>query len=1002
MSNLHCVRSISPRAGSYFCALACMFMFAGSLLPARGAQKKKTGAEKTGIEKTVTEKAVTRKTGPGPVAEDLPTGMRITPTAARGSTFQPLNPDLPDLPQFTVDHPVSTAVSPDGSTLLILTSGYNRNNDAKAKAIPAQTSEYVFVFDIRQPSPAKQQVLRVPNAFVGLAWGPDGKQFYVGGGQDDNIHVFARSDGRWIESDAPISLGHKTGLGVPERMETKVTPLRPMVAGLAVSPNGKLLLAVNYQNDSVSLVDLNAKQVIAELDLRPGKINLAQNGVPGGEYPYGVAFAGNDKAYVSSLRDREIVALDVKSSLAVSSRIKTRGQPGKLIVNGTGTLLFAAADNSDSVVIVDTSKDRVVAEIKTTAPEGIFANRGAFKGSNPNSLALSPDERTLYVTNGGTNSVAVIALDKDPDDSRVVGLVPTGWYPTSVSVSKSGAMLYVVNGKSNSGPNREACRKTFTTASDDRPCAAAGQYILQLEKGGFSVVPRPDAAELRELTQQVARNNRFSAPTEDAKSRQLFEFLRQRIKHVIYIVKENRSYDQVLGDLEKGNGDPSLTLFPDAIAPNHHDLARRFVTLDNFFDSGEVSGVGWNWSTAARTTDVVERTIPLNYASRGMTYDVEGMNRNINVGADSARDRNTEKLADAENQLPGHADVAAPDSPEDESGAGYLWDAALRSGLTVRNYGFFIDLSHYSIIPGSDPPIPLLRDPAASGTRVAVATKAHLQLVTDPYFRGFDQRFPDYWRFKEWEREFDGYVTSGNLPALELVRLPHDHLGLFNEAVDGVDTVETQVADNDYALGLLVEKVARSRYAKDTLIFVIEDDAQNGPDHMDAHRSLAYVVGPYVRQQAVISKRFNTVTLLRTMEDVLGIKPLGLNDALQPPMAEVFSTQQAGWNYKARVPTVLRTTKLPLPALAPGEIAGAPNAAPMPLHGAAYWAEKTKGFDFNEEDKLDSERFNLVLWNGLKGEAQPYPAERTGRDLRKGRAALLRGPQKSKNRKSKN
>jgi DNA-binding beta-propeller fold protein YncE len=175
--------------------------------------------------------------------------------------------------------------------------------------------------------------------------------------------------------------------------------------------------------------------------------------------------------------------------------------------------------------------------------------------------------------------------------SHVLGFIPTGWYPTSVSVSKSGVMLYVVNGKSNSGPNREACRKTFTTASDDRPCAAAGQYILQLEKGGFSVVPRPDAAELRELTQQVARNNRFSAPTEDAKSRQLFEFLRQRIKHVIYIVKENRSYDQVLGDLEKGNGDPSLTLFPDAIAPNHHDLARRFVTLDNFFDSGEVSGV---------------------------------------------------------------------------------------------------------------------------------------------------------------------------------------------------------------------------------------------------------------------------------------------------------------------------------------------------------------------------------------------------------------------------
>ena len=321
------------------------------------------------------------------------------------------------------------------------------------------------------------------------------------------------------------------------------------------------------------------------------------------------------------------------------------------------------------------------------------------------------------MTNGGTNSVAVIALDKDPDDSHVVGLIPTAWYPTSVSVSKNGAMLYVVNGKSMPGPNPKACRKTFTTVTDDRPCAAAGQYILQLEKGGFATVPRPDAAELRELTQQVARNNHFAAPADDPKSRQLFAFLRQHIKHVIYIVKENRSYDQVLGDLEKGNGDPSLTLFPEAMTPNHHELARRFVTLDNFYDSGEVSGVGWNWSTAARTTDEVERTIPINYAFRGMPYEAEGMNRNINVGLDSPHDRNTEKLDDAENQLPGHADVAAPDGPEDESGAGYLWDAALRSGLTVRNYGFFIDLSHYNHIPGDDPPIPLLHDPAASGTQ---------------------------------------------------------------------------------------------------------------------------------------------------------------------------------------------------------------------------------------------------------------------------------------------
>jgi YVTN family beta-propeller protein len=930
-----------------------------------------------------------------PKSEELPTGMSITPTAARGSTLRPLNPGLPDLPDFTVDHPISTAVSPDGNTLLVLTSGYNRNNDAKGKAIPAQTSEYVFVFDIQQAKPVQRQALRIPNAYGGLAWAPDSTHFYVGGGQDDNIHVFAQEGGRWSEAEKPIALGHKTGLGIADREETKITPLHPMTAGQMVSPNGKQLLVANHQNDSVSLVDLDAKKVIAELDLRPGKINSEQKGVAGGEYPYGVVFANDDKAYVSSLRDREIVVLAMKPALAVSGRIKTKGQPGKVIVNRAGTLLFAAADNSDSVVIIDTKKDKVVAEIKTTAPAGIFTNRGGFKGSNPNSLALAPDEKTLYVTNGGTNSVAVIALDKEPDDSRVVGLIPTAWYPTSVSVSKNGGMLYVINGKSMPGPNPKACRKTFTIVSDDRPCAAAGQYILQLEKGGFAVVPRPDAADLRELTQQVARNNHFAAPADDPRSGQLFAFLHQHIKHVIYIVKENRSYDQVLGDLEKGNGDPALTLFPEAMTPNHHELARRFVTLDNFFDSGEVSGVGWNWSTAARTTDEVERSIPLNYAFRGMTYDAEGLNRNINVGLDSAHDRNTEKLDDAENQLPGHADVAAPDGPEDESGTGYLWDGALRSGLRVRNYGFFIDLSHYSIVPGADPPIPLLHDPAASGTRVATATKANLQQVTDPYFRGFDQRFPDYWRYKEWEREFDEYVAHDNLPNLELVRLPHDHLGLFNEAVDGVNTVETEIADNDYAVGLLVEKVAHSKYAKDTLIFVIEDDAQNGPDHVDAHRSLALVAGPYVMQRAVISRRFNTVTLLRTMEEVLGIKPLGLNDALQPPMTDIFSTQQAAWTYKARVPAILRTTKLPLPAATVEDKAGA--ASLVPGHDAAYWADKTKDFDFSAEDKLDSESFNMVLWTGLKGDAQPYPVERDGRDLSKNRDALLRDLKKSKN-----
>jgi DNA-binding beta-propeller fold protein YncE len=910
--------------------------------------------------------------------------MSITPTAAKGTVFQLLNPGLHDRPEFTADHPITTALSPDGSTLLILTSGFNRNVDHKGHAILSESGEYVFVYDVHQQPPVKLQVLNVPNTYVGMAWAPDGERFYVSGGVNDNVHVFEWAGDRWAASGT-IALNHKAGLGVPSEHEGKSVPLRATVAGVGVNSSNTRLLAVNHQNDSVTLIDTTKKQKVAELDLRPGAHDPSKKGSPGGEYPYWVVFKGDEKAYVSSLRDREIVVLDLHSAPAIKGRIKLHGQPGKMVLNKAQNLLFAVADNSDSVVMIDTASDRILAEIKTTAPAAIFPNRGNLKGSNPTGLALSPDEKTLYVTNGGTNSVAVIHLERELDDSRVVGLIPTGWYPNAVSVSADGSRLYVVNGKSNAGPNPRGCRNSLSFGSGERPCSGAEQYIWQLEKGGFAVIPLPSAGELQALTAQVAANNHF-VPATDPRTSQLFAFLNGHVKHVIYIVKENRTYDQVLGDLEKGNGDPRLNLFPEAMTPNHHDLARRFVTLDNFYDSGEVSGNGWNWSTAARATDFTERTVVVNYANRGFTYDFEGTNREINVAAASPEDRNTAKLESSEDQLPGSADVAAPDGPGDETGAGYLWDSALRAHLTVRNYGFFADLRHYSESPATGPAMPLLRDPATSGTRVAIPTNPRLEERTDLYFRSFDQRFPDYWRYKEWEREFDDFVKHDNLPSLELLRICHDHFGSFNDAIDGVNTVETEMADDDYALGLVAQKVAGSKYAKDTLIFVIEDDAQDGPDHVDAHRSIAYVFGPYVKQGAVVSERYNTVSILRTIEDVLGLQPLGLYDALQQPMAEVFSTEQAAWTYSARVPAILRTTQLPIPAASPEE----KKSQVRPGHDRSYWAEKTRGFDFSAEDKLDSAQFNLVLWNGLKGEDQPYPTERDGRDLSKNRKRLLR------------
>jgi DNA-binding beta-propeller fold protein YncE len=915
----------------------------------------------------------------------LPTGMEITPQAQPGTVTVALNPDLKEMPGFTVDHPISTSLSPDGNTLLVLTSGFNRVSDIRGKAVPAFSNEYVFVYDVRSKSAEKKQVLKIPNTYMGLAWAPDGGHFYASGGSDDNIHVFERNDGQWSEAP-PIALGHKLGLGIYSGEDPKKEPgNKPVVSGLAVSPDGSRLLAANYVNDSVTLVDLANFKVIQELDLRPGKNNPAQKGVAGGEYPYSVAFADNDRAYVSSLRDREILAVSLRGAPIVAARINLHGQPGKLILNKAGTFLFAVCDNSDSVAMVDTVHNRVVAEVKTAAPPAILPNKEGFKGANPTGLSLSPDEKTLYVSNGGTNAIAVIRLASDLDDSGVVGLIPTGWYPNDVTVSRDGSTLYVINAKSIPGPNPRACRAD-TKTSGDRPCALAQQYVLQLEKGSLEAIPNPDSAQLQGLTEQVARNNHFVSRQRSARQAAVFEFLRQHIRHVIYIVKENRSYDQVLGDLEKGNGDPSLTLFPERLAPNHHELARRFVTLDNFYASGEVSGLGWNWSTAARATDVVERTIPINYAERGLGYDAEGMNRGINIGAATPQERFRGQLKDSdpEDLLPGTTDVAAPDGPGDSTGAGYLWDAALRAHLTVRNYGFFLDLTHYSPTAQDDPALPLLHYPAASNTRVAFATKPALQDITDPYFRGFDQRYPDYWRCKEWEREFDSYAKEGNLPSLELLRLPHDHFGNFSQAIDGVNTVETEMADNDYAIGLVAEKVAHSKFADSTLIFIVEDDAQNGPDHMDAHRSLAYVIGPYVKHGAVVSKHYSTVSVLRTIEEVLGLRPLGLNDALQPAMTELFSSKQQSWTYSAQVPDVLRSTQLPIPT---GNTSSGPS---MPQHDASYWAETTAGFDFSAEDRLDSEAFNQILWNGLKGKDVKYPIERDGIDRSKNRRKLLR------------
>lgn len=935
----------------------------------------------------------------------LPTGMAITPLAPAGTVFQSLNPQLPSLPDFRVDMAVTTALSPDGMTLLILTSGFNQNLDANGNVDPKTSNEYVFVFDLSGTAPRQAQAIQiVTNAFDGLAWNPNGNSFYVSGGPDDLVHVFSRGAGGIWQEGTPIPLNHN---GIANGWNGII----PVAAGLGVTKDGKHLLVANFENDSVSVTDLSAGVVISEFDLRPGIINPTDSGMPGGTYPYWVAIKGNEKAYISSQRDREIDVLDISVLPAVQllTRIPLPGQPNKMMLNRAGSRLFVTQDNTDTVAVIDTQSDTVLQEIGTIAPPAIFPNSQGFRGAGPNSLALSPDEHTLYVTNGGTNSIAVIQSNSGPvggGNDQIVGLIPTAWYPTSVSVSANGSALYVVNGKSVPGPNPKACIDTAAVVSDfnDYSCATNNQYIYQIMHAGFAVIPTPGPDELAQLTVQVAQNDGFNSAANlsatASNDAAMMSFLHGKIHHVLFIVKENKTYDQVLGDLEKGNGDPSLTSLPEILSPNHHQLARQFVTLDNTYCSGEVSGDGWNWSTAARVTDMEQKTIQLDYtyATRAPIYDFDGTNRNINVGIPTLAGRlaANPEIPDDPNILAGTRDVAEHDSEGGGLSTGYIWDAALRANKTVRNYGFeYIDLNRY-FLPTTDPNyIPPLRNPYAAGVVVSVATKPSLEQNTDPYYRGWDMAIADYWLFKEWEREFDNYTANGTLPDLELIALPHDHFGDTGPgggAIDGVDTIETQMADNDYALGLMVQKIADSPYANDALIFVIEDDAQDGPDHVDAHRTIAFVIGPYVKQGALVSSRYSTVNMVRTIEDILGIEPMGLNDGLRSPMTDVFTYQLSPWNYSPIVPDVLRTTQLPLPPKTSANslvITKRIAAFARPPHDAEYWGEKMQGLDFTSSDHVDAARFNRILWAGLKGEDVPYPAVRSGVDLRKNRGRLL-------------
>jgi DNA-binding beta-propeller fold protein YncE len=863
--------------------------------------------------------------------------------------------------------------------MLVMTSGFNRFNGSDSKIVNAQSVQYIFRYAIDAQGARRLQTLTVPNSYSGIAWLPDGKGFVVGGGLDDVVHVFERDAAGFAETGKPIALGHKAGNGAD---------VKPQAAGVAISPDGRRLLVANYYNDSVSLIDLASRTVIAEQDLRPGKIDPAKAGVPGGEYPFAIAWVDAARAFVSAPRDRQIVVLDVGAAgVSVAARIVTKGEPTALLWDPAAKRLYATQDNADRLAIIDTERSRLLGEPRLGLPTGLGKAAGTTvlgKGLNPNGLALLPDHR-LLVTLGGVNALAVVSLDPEGDDAAVHALIPTGWYPSAVAADRSGQQLFVVNRKSPPGPNPKGCAPRLAVQqSQPNACGAANQYIFQLEKAGLLQVPMPPTRTLVKTTLQVAANIGLTTPKARVTAEARMAAIRARVKHVVFIIKENRTYDQVLGDLEVGNGDPSLAILGSRLTPNHHRIARQFVTLDNFYDSGEQSSTGWTWSTAARVPDLLEKTAPVNYAQRGLAYEAEQADRFISTGQTLAERRAANpSLPNDPDLLPGPALLTAPDGVRDaDQGQGFLWSAAIRAGISVRNYGFS-DASIYDA--GKPGAVPLIREPAKTGTRIYSPGDPLLASRSDPYYRGFDQKMPDYWRVQEWRREFAQQEAAHTMPQLTLLRLSHDHFGDFGKGLDGVSTVETEMADNDYALGMVLESLAKSRFADSTVVFVIEDDAQNGADHVDARRSIALVAGATVRKHAVVSTRYTTINVLRTIEALLGLKPLGLNDSLAVPMADLFDRSERGWTFEARASDVLTATALPI---AKDRFEAPPAAAHATrLRDSAYWAQAMKGQDFSVEDRLDTVAFNAALWNGLGCGAERDV--RSGENLSTDRAGRL-------------
>ena len=771
----------------------------------------------------------------------------------------------PAAPATTVGPlPLTMRRSPDGRRLVLSLGGYSEQG---VQVLDATTSRVV-------------QDLPQAAAFVGLTFSPDGRTLYASGGNQDVVYRYDwRGDSAQLRDS--LVLAWKS-----PRAEGKRYP-----AGIAASPNGAMLYVAENLVDSLAVIDLQTGDVVQRFAT--------------GAYPYDVVVDAKGTVYVSAWGGNDVAVYTQTTNgwLAAAGRIAAARHPSSLALNASGSRLFVASGSTDQVAVIDTHARAVIARLLDPPPAG------PHEGATPNGLALSPDGTRLFVAEADANAVGVFDLAARTADvataagrDSLMGRIPVGWYPTAVMAVDSD--LVVVNGKG---------RGSMANPGGPNPATGrTNEYSLALIKGSVLRVPLADTrgAALGRFGNRVATANGWRDGSR--------QFRYPPFEHVIYVIKENRTYDEVLGDDRQGDGDSSLVFFPRPVSINHHALADRFGLFDRFFTNAEVSADGHNWSTAAYASDYVEKTVESNYSkpSRGRSYDYEGTNRG-----------------------------KVPDDDVAEPGSGYLWNLAERRRITFRNYGEFV-VSSRAMPPDELPP----------GYR---GNKPFLRTHTNPLYPGFNLNIRDQHRADIWIAELEAFAKSGAMPALEIVRLPNDHT---SGLAAGAPSPRAAFADNDLALGRMVEALSKSPFWKSTVMFVLEDDAQNGPDHVDAHRSPLLVISPYNRGGAV--HRFtNTTDVLRTIEEILGLASLSQFDYYGRPLRDIWSASPNLAPYSPLIPAA------PLDEVNPRNTRGALESAKL---------------DLRVEDAADDDEFNRILWRAMKGDTVPYPGARraSAKDLR--------------------